>query len=134
MYIHVLIYNHAFEVKKAIFISLGLHPWAFLPVQFNFKNNNSTTYQCNGSVHECFIMDSIESELIFINIPSTQAEYLPRLTQTQSLIMPSYSLTSQLQWLIVDANLIQIPSFHGWYNINLPKPIFLWINYINGFG
>ena len=39
-----------------------------LSAQFNFNNNNSSsTYRCNGSVHECLIMDGIDSELIFMD-------------------------------------------------------------------
>ncbi|KAL4652773.1 hypothetical protein ACB092_01G255400 [Castanea dentata] len=39
-----------------------------LSAQFNFNNDNSnSTYHCNGSVHECLIMDGIDSELIFMD-------------------------------------------------------------------
>ena len=40
---------------------------ASLSTQFNFNNNNSSSaYHCNGSVHECLIMDGIDSGLIFM--------------------------------------------------------------------
>ena len=38
-----------------------------LSAQFNFNNNNNSTYHCNGSMHECLIMEGIDSELIFMN-------------------------------------------------------------------
>ena len=41
---------------------------ASLSTQFNFNNNNSSSaYHCNGSVHECLIVDGIDSELIFMD-------------------------------------------------------------------
>ena len=95
-------------------------------IQANLVRNKTNKMIDKIQPYKSLIMDSKESELIFMDIPLTQAEYLPTLTQTQLLIMPSYSLTSQLQWLIVDANLLHIPSFRRWYiNINIyPNPFF----------
>ena len=110
-------------------------------------NFNSTTYHCNASVHECLVMDGIDSEFL---MDSETSRMLAGQRRTRSLAQKAVEIRKrpaiecgrgksypscepQINPHKKDCTGIYCRTTNQFINCLLqPKPIFLEINYING--